>query len=164
MWHTPLEEDTGKCLHRTSSAEVSHFVRTATLSSHLIMCRTLFWRVTLNEINAENETKPEMIAWQWHNTSAHFRTCYKVKVHLSLFQLASLYYKCFWCTCKSLEMAAEGTFYFCCWIFINMFEFTILLSLSFLYLFNLLLWLFRQRLLPVFMFLNLPMLAWIIWV
>lgn len=106
MWHTLLEEDTGKCLHRASSAEqpaeVSHFVRTATLSSCLITHGILYWRVSLNEINVRNETKQEMIAWQWHNTSAHFGTCYKVKVHLSLFQPASLYYNCFWYTCKSL--------------------------------------------------------------
>lgn len=106
MWHKLLEEGTGKCLHRASSAEqpaeVSHFVRITTLSSRLIMHGTLYWRVSLNAINAENETKPEMIAWQWHNTSAHLRTCYKGKVQLSL-QLASLYYNCFWCTCKSLR-------------------------------------------------------------
>lgn len=58
--------DTGKCLHRASSAEqpaeVSHFVRVATLSSCLIMRGQLYWRVSVNEINAENETKPEMSA------------------------------------------------------------------------------------------------------
>lgn len=106
MWHALLEEGTSECLHRASSAEqpaqVSHFVRTATLCSRLIMRGTLYWRVSLNEVNAENETKPEMIACQWHNTPAHFRTGYKGKVHLSLFQLASLYYNCFWRTCRSL--------------------------------------------------------------
>lgn len=89
MWHTLLKVDTGKCLHRASSAEqsaeVSHFVRVATLSSCLIMHGQLYWRVSVNEINAENETKPEMTAWQCHNTSAHFRTCYTIKVQLPYF-------------------------------------------------------------------------------
>ena len=61
-----LKVDTGKCLHRASSAEqpaeVSHFVRAATLSLCLIMHGQLYWRVSVNEINAENETIPEMTA------------------------------------------------------------------------------------------------------
>lgn len=66
MRHTLLKEDIGECLHSTSSveqpAEVSHFVRAATLSSCLIMHGELYLRGSVNEINAENETKPSMTA------------------------------------------------------------------------------------------------------